>query len=72
MGTRAAVSRHAWGLAVDLNATTNPYGYDSQQDPRLVEIMQSHGFVFGGDWPTPDPMHFEYVGDVETGEDLDE
>jgi D-alanyl-D-alanine carboxypeptidase len=63
----ATLSRHAWGLAVDLNASDNPYGGPSRQDPRLVEIMEAHGFVFGGRWPTPDPMHFEYRGEPRSG-----
>lgn len=56
------VSRHAWGLAVDLNAASNPFGAPSAQDPRLVEVMERHGFGFGGRWPVPDAMHFEYRG----------
>lgn len=56
------VSRHAWGLAVDLNAAANPYGSHAAQDPRLVAIMERHGFGYGGRWPTPDPMHFEFKG----------
>jgi hypothetical protein len=58
----AAVSRHTWGIAVDLNASRNPYGVPSRQDPRLVEVMERHGFAFGGRWPVPDAMHFEYGG----------
>jgi hypothetical protein len=58
-----ALSLHAWGLAVDLNASSNPFGGRSRQDPRLVRTMQRHGFSWGGDWPTrPDPMHFEFRG----------
>jgi hypothetical protein len=30
------------------------------QDPRLVEVMAEWGFIWGGDWAVPDPMHFEY------------
>lgn len=56
------VSRHAWGLAVDINASRNPLGSPSQQDPRLVAVMERHGFGFGGRWGVPDPMHFEYHG----------
>lgn len=61
--TTGAVSRHAWGLAIDLNAAANPYGERSTQDRRLVEIMERNGFAWGGRWPTPDAMHFEYVGE---------
>ena len=36
----------------------------AHQDPRLVRIMERHGFSWGGRWPTvPDGMHFEYHGD---------
>jgi D-alanyl-D-alanine carboxypeptidase len=58
-----ALSLHAWGLAVDLNASANPFGGRSNQDRRLVRIMVRHGFTWGGDWPTVrDPMHFEWRG----------
>ena len=56
-----ALSRHAWGAAVDLNAGVNPTGVASGQDPRLVEVMERWGFTWGGFWLVPDPMHFEYV-----------
>jgi D-alanyl-D-alanine carboxypeptidase-like protein len=57
------LSLHAWGLAVDLNAASNPVGGESNQDPRLVRTMERHGFSWGGDFPTvPDPMHFEFRG----------
>jgi hypothetical protein len=59
-GTAAGVSRHAWGAAVDLNASTNPVGSAGTQDPRLVEVMAEWGFTWGGLWLVPDPMHFEY------------
>ena len=62
MTEQNSVSRHAWGIAVDINAQDNPYGAPSQQDPRLVEVMADHGFIWGGDWPTPDAMHFELTG----------
>jgi D-alanyl-D-alanine carboxypeptidase len=57
------LSLHAWGLAVDLNAASNPVGGESTQDVRLVRAMERHGFYWGGDFPTvPDPMHFEFRG----------
>lgn len=60
--TTGGISRHAWGLAIDFNAAANPYGSPSRQDQRLVEVMERNGFAWGGRWPTPDAMHFEYVG----------
>lgn len=61
-GPGAPISRHAWGLALDINVSTNPFGAPSRQDERLVEVMERHDFSFGGRWPVPDAMHFEYRG----------
>jgi hypothetical protein len=59
-----SLSLHALGLAVDFNASSNSQYSDGDQDPRLVRIMERHGFTWGGRWPTaPDPMHFEFQGD---------
>ena len=55
------VSRHAWGIAVDLNAAQNPTGKTSGIDRRLVEVMERFGFTWGGVWLVPDAMHFEYA-----------
>ncbi|MBW3562268.1 MAG: M15 family metallopeptidase [Actinobacteria bacterium] len=62
-----AVSRHAWGVAVDLNAGVNPTGTGSSQDQRLVETFTRWGFTWGGFWLIPDPMHFEYLRAPDTG-----
>jgi len=62
--TSGTLSLHAWGLAVDLNASRNPQGSPPHQDLRLVRVMERHGFSWGGRWPTvPDGMHFEFHGD---------
>lgn len=53
------LSMHAWGLAVDLNVSSNLYGETPQMDPRVVEVFDRWGFVWGGRWSTPDGMHFE-------------
>ncbi len=57
------LSRHAWGAAIDVNASTNAFGAEPQLDRRIVEIMREHGFTWGGDWMVPDGMHFEWYGD---------
>jgi len=54
-----ALSRHAWGIAVDVNARMFPYGSEATQNRRLVEAFKRQGFAWGGEWRTPDPMHFE-------------
>lgn len=46
-------SRHAWGVALDI--------VPAPTDPRVVEVFDRWGFTWGGEWLTPDPVHFEYV-----------
>lgn len=60
-GKNAGLSRHSWGIAFDFNVTGNLYGQPPTMDLRLVEIMERHGFSWGGRWTYPDGMHFEYV-----------
>lgn len=62
-GAPSGISRHAWGAAVDINATANPVGSAGSQHPRLVQVMADWGFTWGGEWLVPDPMHFEYAID---------
>lgn len=58
---RRPLSRHAWGIAVDVNARQFPYGSGARQEARLIAAFARHGFTWGGDWRKPDPMHFEVV-----------
>jgi D-alanyl-D-alanine carboxypeptidase len=60
------LSMHAFGLAVDLNVSTNQLGTSGDMNPRIVEIFERWGFVWGGDWSRPDPMHFELGRLVDT------
>jgi hypothetical protein len=60
-GREAGLSRHAWGIAFDFNVSGNLYGQPPTMDMRLVEIMERHGFSWGGRWNYPDGMHFEYI-----------
>jgi hypothetical protein len=53
------LSMHAFGLALDLNVSTNLLGSQGDMDPRVVEIFNRWGFAWGGIWDRPDPMHFE-------------
>ena len=56
---RRGLSLHAFGLALDLNVSTNHYGTRGDMDTRIVAIFNKWGFAWGGTWSTPDPMHFE-------------
>jgi hypothetical protein len=63
-GTRTP-SNHSWGLALDINARTNPMGSTFRSDlpPAVVALWWSCGFYWGGWYRSrPDAMHFEYVG----------
>lgn len=53
------LSKHAWGIALDINAPSNPYGATPRIDRRIVDIFKKWGFEWGGDWSTPDGMHFQ-------------
>lgn len=54
-----ALSKHAWGLAIDLNVYDNPEGSTPKMDSRVVAIFEKWGFRWGGRWTKPDGMHFE-------------
>lgn len=58
-----SVSRHTWAIAMDFNTVSNCLGCVPTQDCRLVQIFRAHGFAWGGNFLTPDGMHFEYVGE---------
>ncbi|MCK9513702.1 MAG: SH3 domain-containing protein [Pigmentiphaga sp.] len=50
-------STHAWGIAVDLNASTNRYGTAGDMDPKLIRVFEEHGFLH----LKHDPMHFQFA-----------
>lgn len=56
----AGISHHAWGVALDINVSSNPFGGTPHQDPQVVEIFERWGFTWGGQWLVPDGMHFEF------------
>lgn len=57
----SGLSHHAWGIALDINVSGNPYGAEPSMDLRLVEIFNDWGLTWGGNWVVPDGMHFEYL-----------
>jgi hypothetical protein len=67
---RRPLSRHAWGIAVDVNARLFPYGSRAKQEARLIAAFARQGFAWGGDWRTPDPMHFELADLVQPARNL--
>ena len=63
------LSRHSWGMAIDTNTCGSCQGCappDFATNPggcRAVQIFRKHGFAWGGNFLTPDGMHFEWVGE---------
>jgi hypothetical protein len=55
------LSRHSWGIAIDVNFLPNPTGLPSFADPRLIGVMDRWGFIGGAQFLQTDPGHFEYV-----------
>lgn len=60
------LSVHSWGLAIDINASTNPLaptrGAPCVKDipDAWVAIFEEVGFTWGGRFLRPDPMHFQW------------
>jgi len=61
------VSRHSWGQALDVSTVSNCQGCVPAMDCRIVRIFRKHGFAWGGNFLTPDGMHFEWVGEPRDG-----
>ena len=55
-----AISRHAYGAAIDFNPSDNRYGGEISMDIRIVRVFRDLGFAWGGGWTFTDGMHFEY------------
>lgn len=61
-------SNHSWGLAVDINAPSNPYREEFRSDmpPWMPRLWWSYGFFWGGWYRSiKDPMHYEFLGAPE-------
>ena len=54
-------STHSWGIALDLNAATNRMGQYPRMPKEVVKSFKDLGWVWGGDWKTPDGMHFQFA-----------
>jgi len=69
-GKQDAWSAHAFGLAVDINPNTNPYGEELQEDlpSGFPALFTSEGWGWGGNWVNiKDPMHFSKYPPAEGG-----
>src|SRR4029077_15917518 len=60
-------SNHSWGLAVDINAPSNPYTSPLVTDmPNwMPDLWNEYGFRWGGDYSgDQEAMHYEFMGSV--------
>lgn len=58
-------SNHSWGLAVDINAPSNPMGNPLRTDMPawMPELWEAHMFRWGGRYRgRKDSMHYEFMG----------
>lgn len=59
------LSTHSWGVAVDLNADTNPLSLDGKLRmdirPTSIAEFEKRGFAWGGRFPRPDDMHLQFA-----------
>lgn len=62
-------SNHAWGAAIDIDPTRNPYvssgtrPYALPKPPGIVNLARKWGLGWGGEWNnSKDYMHFEVIG----------
>jgi len=60
---RRRLSRHSWGIAVDMDVRDNPQGGPAKVHPLTIEIMERHGFAWGGLFRHApiDAQHFEFA-----------
>jgi D-alanyl-D-alanine carboxypeptidase-like protein len=64
------MSMHGYAAAIDLNLKYSDYWlwagkgktipYKNRMPQQIVDIFESHGFIWGGKWYHYDTMHFEY------------
>jgi hypothetical protein len=59
--TGGSLSRHSYGVALDINTDQNPLGGVPHMDCRVVQIFRKWGFAWGGNFLASDGMHFEWV-----------
>jgi hypothetical protein len=67
------LSNHAYGVALDFNASDNPLGKTRLQNTNegkhpwsqdFINAWRKHGWTNGYEWTRSDGMHFE-IGDVD-------
>lgn len=55
-----ALSNHAFGIAIDMDAAHNQQGTEGRMPLWAVEVFEKRGWQWGGRWKHRDPMHFQF------------
>jgi D-alanyl-D-alanine carboxypeptidase-like protein len=63
-GAPGNLSLHSWGIAIDLNEATNKQGTTGDMHPGLIQCFEALGFLWGGRFSNPDPMHWQMAEGV--------
>lgn len=58
-GSVEHLSMHCWGVAIDLNASTNRLGTKGTMPPEIIHVFKKRDWEWGGIWHRPDPQHFQ-------------
>ncbi len=58
---RRSLSTHSWGIAVDINQSTNGVGTIGDMDPGITQVFEQFGWTWGGRWRPLDFMHYQAV-----------
>lgn len=56
------LSIHSYGAAIDLDPANNSLGDSTGrflQFPEVMKAFRDEGWMWGGDWSRPDPMHWQ-------------
>ena len=56
-----ALSRHSWGVAIDINPSTNRYDDVVTLSDEFGQTFRDWGFAWGAGWLRSDGMHFEWT-----------
>ncbi|SDE82231.1 D-alanyl-D-alanine carboxypeptidase [Dyadobacter soli] len=58
----SGISAHAWGIAVDMNAATNPFKGKVTWSAKFLQVWRDIGWICGADWSaaSKDGMHFQW------------
>ncbi len=62
---RRDISRHAWGVAADINFGNSLEGPGSPTDDALLEATRAIDILSGHTWTDPGPGHFEWFGPTD-------